>query len=132
MCWWSRSDRDDDGIVASYKEAGYTWSDPKLITILQASPYFDEVGDYLYDSPETTYNETVTYTMEYGTSNSVSFGAGATLTLMGTIGGFDLQTGYAMDWSETFKKGLETSVSQSFSAGGLRHCGAEPHTGVSL
>ena len=75
-------DRDDDGIVASYKEAGYTWSDPKLITILQASPYFDEVGDYLYDSPETTYNETVTYTMEYGTSKSVSFGAGATLTMI--------------------------------------------------
>ena len=87
------------------------------MAILQASPYFADVEDYLYDSPDTTYNETINYEFEYGKTNAVSFGAGATLTLMGTIGGFDLPTGYAMNWSETFKKSLSKSVSQSFFSG---------------
>ena len=110
-------DRDDDGVLAKYKGSSYTWSDPEIMAILQASPYFGDVEDYLYDSPDTTYNETVEYEYEYGTTNAVSVGAGAALTLTGTLGGFDLQTGYAMDWSETFKKGLSESISQSFSAG---------------
>lgn len=45
--------------------AAYAWSDSEVMVILQASPYFADVEDYLYDSPDTTYNETVNYESSY-------------------------------------------------------------------
>ena len=116
-------DRDNDGIVASYRGAAYAWSDPQVRAILQASPYFAELNDgvhyeFLNDTPETTYATSVTYTFETSSSKSVSFGAGFAGEMAGGVGPqVELRAGYAMDWCEAFTKTLETSVTNSFSAG---------------
>lgn len=111
-------DRDNDGIRASYRGAAYAWSDPEVMAIIQASPYFSDVSGYLYDSPLTEYVTSVTYELETGKSNSVSFGVGLAGSLEMTIGlSFELQTGYAMDWSQTFTETLTESIEQTYTAG---------------
>lgn len=122
-CIIASIDRDDDGIVASYTGAGYSWSDPQVRAILQASPYFAELNDeengaaYLYDSPETTYSTTTVYSFETSKSNSVSFGAGFAGELSGTVVSGNLEAGYALDWTKTFTESIDEEVSNSFSAG---------------
>ena len=122
-CAIAAIDRDDDGIVASYMGAGYSWSDPQVRAILQASPYFSELNDaahgaeYLYDSPETTYSTTTTYSYETSKSNSVSFGVGFAGEASGGVVSVNVETGYALDWTETFTKSVETEVTNTFSAG---------------
>lgn len=121
-CVIAAVDRDNDGIVASYRNASYAWSDPNVRAILQASPYFAELkdseNDFLNDTPETHYSTSVTYSFETASTNSVSFGAGFAGEAAGAAGpAFELQAGYAMDWSETFTKTLETSVTNTFTAG---------------
>ncbi len=123
-CVIAAIDRDNDGIVASYRGAAYAWSDPSVRAVLQASPYFSELNDaengyeFLNDTPETHYATSVTYSFETESSNSVSFGAGFAGQAAGRVGPqVDLQAGYAMDWSESFTKTLEKSVTNTFSAG---------------
>ena len=109
-CVIAAVDRDEDGILASYKGSGYAWSDPQARAVLQASPYFAELNDgnngseYLYDSPTTAYSVTETFSYETSTSNSVSFGIGFAGSIEGGAVSADLKLGAAFDWTETFTK----------------------------
>ena len=109
-------DNDDDGIIARYKDKGYVYSDPEVMAVLQAAPYFDELQDYLVDTNDTTYSISESFELEKGTSNSVSFGAGFTHSLEGTLGGYEVTAGYAMDWTEEFTEAQTTSTTYSWAA----------------
>ena len=109
-------DNDNDGIVARYKDKGYVYSDPEVMAVLQAGPYFDELQDYLVDTNDTTYSISESFELEKGSSNSVSFGAGFTHNLEGTLGGYEVTAGYAMEWSEEFAESQTTSTTYSWSA----------------
>lgn len=111
-------DKDDDGLLARYNKRYITFADPQVLAVLQAVPFFGELEDAgYYDDPSgCTYSISESREYTKGTSNSVSFGAGAALTLEGTIGGFDLQAGYALDWSESYEESLETESSIEFTA----------------
>lgn len=39
-------DKDQDGVMARYKGKGFAYSDPTVLAVLQAAPYFGEQGGY--------------------------------------------------------------------------------------
>ena len=104
-------DNDNDGIIAKYAGKGWVYSDPEIVALLQAAPYFQELDDAgaLYTDGETAYSVTESYSLEKTTSNAVSFGVGGTHSLAGTLGGYEVKAGYALDWSEEFTKAQTTS-----------------------
>jgi len=106
-------DRDHDGAMVRYVGVDYAYSDPQVMAVLQAAPWFGELGD---DYGATTYTFTQEYEYTLGSANSVSFGAGGVLSLEGTIGGIDIKAGYVMDWTESFEDTLIHSTSDSFTA----------------
>ena len=109
-------DNDNDGIIARYKDKGYVYSDPEVMAVIQAAPYFDELKDYLVDTNNTSYSISESFELEKSSSNSVSFGVGATHNLAGTLGGYEVKAGYAMDWSEEFTKSQTTETTYTWSA----------------
>ncbi len=106
-------DRDYDGAMVRYVGVDYAYTDPQVMAVLQAAPWFGELGD---DYGATTYTFTQEYEYTLGSSNSVSFGAGGVLSLEGTIGGIDIKAGYVMDWTKSFEDTLIHSTSDSFTA----------------
>lgn len=112
-CLFVPIDRDHDGAMVRYVGVDYAYSDPQVMAVLQAAPWFGELGD---DYGATTYTFTQEYEYTLGSSNSVSFGAGGVLSLEGTIGGIDIKAGYVMDWTESFEDTLIHSTSDSFTA----------------
>ena len=122
-CVIAAVDRDNDGVLASYTGSAYAWSDPQVRAVLQASPYYAELNDgengseYLYDSPETVYALSETYSYETSSSNSVSFGAGFKGEIEGGAVSAEMQLGFAFDWTKTFTDSLEVEVEDSFEAG---------------
>ena len=109
------ADTDEDGVIARYHNKSYTYSDPDILAVLQAAPQFSELSKYT-DGASTSYSVTETTSYEKGKSDSVSFGAGVTHSLEGTLGGYDLKAGYAMDWSQEFTEGVEVSIEKTFTA----------------
>ena len=111
-------DNDNDGMLVKYKGKTYTYADPEVLVVLQAAPNFKALDDagYYYDGFGTAYEIEETTSYSRGTSNAVSFGAGGTISMQGTIGGVDMQAGYAMDWSESFESTLSYTVKEGFAA----------------
>ncbi|MGI6752615.1 MAG: S-layer homology domain-containing protein [Anaerovoracaceae bacterium] len=112
-CVFVPIDRDKDGTMVRYVGVDYAYSDPQVMAVLQAAPWFGELGD---DYGSTTYTFTQEYEYTLGSSNSVSFGAGGVLSLEGTVGGIDIKAGYVMDWTKSFEDTLIHSTSDSFTA----------------
>ena len=73
-----------DGTLARYNSVTWTYSDPKVMAVLQAGPYFDDLADYYQGSSEVGYQVTDTYEFSKSSGNSVSFGVGVAVTLEGT------------------------------------------------
>ena len=99
LCAW---DNDSDGMHVKYVGKEYTYTDPAVMAIIQAPPYFEEVKGAMTDL-STSYSITTSY--EYSTSqgNSVSFGVGADYELEAEVVKFNVSAGYATDWSESFE-----------------------------
>lgn len=109
-------DVDNDGLCLGYVGKSYAYSDPEVIAVLQAAPYFGELGF----EGETEYSVSTTYGRTKSSGNSVSFGVGLSFEWeTGAFpkykGGFDI--GYAMDWEESFEESWETTYTDSFTAG---------------
>ena len=113
------ADIDKDGTLARYNSVTWTYSDPKVMAVLQAGPYFDDLADYYQGSSEVGYQVTDTYEFSKSSGNSVSFGVGVAVTLEGTVGGIEMSAGYALDWSEEFEETLTESYSTEFNAAGM-------------
>ena len=108
-------DNDEDGLLVRLFSKGYTYSDPEILGVLQAAPRYDELDRYDGDR-ETSYSFSHTVSYEDAKSDSVSFGAGVTHGLEGTLGGYDIKAGYAMEWSQEFTKGFSETEEYSFTA----------------
>ncbi|MCR4691525.1 MAG: hypothetical protein K5739_09295 [Lachnospiraceae bacterium] len=109
-------DNDEDGILVRYHDKGYVYSDPEILGVLQAAPVFDELDAYGANDNETTYSFEHTVSYEDTDSDEVSFGAGVTHGLEGTLGGYDVKAGYALNWSHEFTEGFSESQGHSFTA----------------
>lgn len=113
ICAW---DRDHDGIHARYVGKDYVYTDPEVMAIIQAAPFFEEMKDF--SSGTTTYEITVSNSYEKTEGNSVSFGIGPAFESEAKVVSIDLTAQYATDWSESFSDGLTKSKTIGFSAKG--------------
>ncbi|MCR5429372.1 MAG: hypothetical protein K6F16_10295 [Lachnospiraceae bacterium] len=109
-------DVDNDGVVARYKGKAYTFSDPEVMAVIQAAPYYEDMYDYITDSNGTEYSISENFNYEQSSSNSVSFGIGVTAEISSPAIEMSVSAGYSMDWSESFTKGLEESKTYSWTA----------------
>lgn len=115
-------DNDNDGVVASYKDKDYIYTDPKAITVLQAGPAFNTLDEYGgYDCTcETSYSMSTTYERGNSSGDSVAFGTGISteLEIGFSLAKFEssLQLGYALNWNQNFEDSVATTYTTSFSA----------------
>lgn len=112
ICAW---DNDSDGLHVKYVGKEFTYTDPSVMAIVQAAPYFEEVKDAMTDY-STSYSLTTSY--EYGTSqgNSTSFGVGGDYELEAEVVKFNVSAGYATDWSESFSNSWTDSETYTINA----------------
>ena len=111
-------DIDDDGLMGRFRSNGYVYTDPEVLAVLQAGPYFSEL-DALggYEDPcGTAYS--ISFGYENGTSSSdnVSFEAG----FAGEVGGpgfkTSLELGYAMDYSKSYESSYSVETTYGWTA----------------
>ncbi|MCR5728488.1 MAG: hypothetical protein K6G24_13615 [Lachnospiraceae bacterium] len=112
-------DNDNDGVRGKQSATGYAYTDPEVLAVLEAGPYFgelDEAGAYA-DSVGTSYRFSTSYEYATSTGNNVSFGCGVTAEASGPNLKVAMENGYSLDWSESFEKAVGTSYESEFSAG---------------
>ncbi len=112
ICAW---DNNSDGMHARYSDKGYVYSDPEVMAVLQAPPYFDEM-DGTTSGAETEYSLTTSYSYDTSESNNVSWGVAYELEAESDPVKFDFSIGVENDWSETFTASLTTSDEYTFKA----------------
>jgi hypothetical protein len=112
LCAW---DNDSDGLHVKYVGKEYTYTDPAVMAILQAPPYFEEVKGAMTDM-STSYSITTTYEYETSQGNSTSFGAGADFEVEAEVVKFNVSAGYATDWSESFSNSWTDSETYTLNA----------------
>ena len=109
-------DLDDDGLLARYSKTGYVYTDPEVLAVLQAGPYFSEIDDLggYQDPCGTSYSFETSYGYASSSGNSVSFGVGFAGEVSAGCGKLSLEMGYSLDWSESFEQAYEETSTASF------------------
>ncbi|MBR3620953.1 MAG: hypothetical protein IKN56_05545, partial [Clostridia bacterium] len=95
-------DNDNDIVKVKYNSKSYGWSDPELLGVLQAAPYFGELGSYDdFDNGETSLTLFTSYETEDGESASQSLGVGAMFEVDAEVFEMEIKAGYSGAWSQT-------------------------------
>ncbi len=112
-------DNDDDGLLARQGKKGYAYTDPSLVAVLQAGPYYKELDDagVYADSCETVYSIETSTEYAKSTGDNVSFGVGFAGELQVANFKASLEVGYSLDWTHTFENATETTYSSEFAVG---------------
>jgi hypothetical protein len=116
-CLVVAADRDNDGVMARFSKTDYFYSDPEMMAVLQAAPWFSELGGWGDFQGGTSYGYSQSYTFGSSRSKNVSFSVGGILEV--DAGGVeaDFELGYQLDWSRTFTQSQQTEYSTTFTAG---------------
>ena len=107
-------DVDNDGVLAKYADKDYAYSDPTVITVLQASPYYSTFG--YPNEGKTSYTFETSFIVGQTTSNSSSFSIGASLEAESPFVKSSISSGYTGKWDESFTSQFETTYSTTFTA----------------
>lgn len=110
-------DIDDDGLRVKHTETTYFYDDPSVEAILQAAPYFDELGSWNEFSGATTYSVSVSRSLIdiWGHTHSIHFGLKGKVE--GGVGELELKIGYALDMDFQHEKSYTTTYTTTFEAG---------------
>lgn len=113
----------DDGMLAHYTGKEYTWVDPEIMAILEASPYFEALVD---EYPETSGSTS------FGTGRSSGSGktetsstkAGAYVSFSQDTGAFgfkaasvEMEASFESEWSSEVAKSTEYEYTMDFETG---------------
>ncbi len=107
----------NDGVTAKYKGKGYTYTDPEVQAVLQAAPYFGELGGWGDFQGSTTYGFTTTYEFSTSEGKETSWGVGVSMEVEAVAVKVALEAQYLSAKNTEFENSLETSYSTEFSAG---------------
>ncbi len=107
-------DIEQDGIVAKYETKKLIYSDPNLVSVLQAAPYFGELPG---TEGSTSYEIGVEYTIGEQSSQSTSFSIGISAEVEGPGIKTSFGAGYNTSWSKSFEESVTESYSTTFEAG---------------
>ncbi|MBP5254001.1 MAG: N-acetylmuramoyl-L-alanine amidase family protein [Lachnospiraceae bacterium] len=111
-------DLDDDGILGKFSRSGYLYTDPEVIVVLEAGPYFSEVdaaGGY-EDPCQTSYSISVGYGTAASRGDRVSFEVGIALEAAGPGAKMSLEEGYSLEWSHSYETSYTVTSTTSFHA----------------
>ncbi|MBQ4467344.1 MAG: fibronectin type III domain-containing protein [Firmicutes bacterium] len=110
-------DTDDDGVLGRFRKNGYVYTDPQVLAVLEAGPFFDEIDEAGGGGgASTSYSVTTSFASTTSRSDNVSFEAG----FAGEIGFSNFKTslelGYTMDWSHSYETEYSVSTGYEVSA----------------
>lgn len=119
-CILLAGDVNKDGLFARYEGKGYGYSDAQVQAVLQAAPYFSEIGDYDLDFSDgsTTYTFSSGYSDTKSSSHNTSFGASIVVQGDLKVWRYEATLGYTMDFTKSTEDTLSKEYSVSFNAGG--------------
>lgn len=119
-CILLAADVNKDGLFARYEGKGYGYSDAQVQAVLQAAPYFSELGDYDLDFSDgsTTYTFSSGYSDTKSSSHNTSFGASIVVQGDLKVWRYEATLGYTMDFTKSTEDTLSKEYSVSFNAGG--------------
>ena len=119
-CILLAGDVNKDGLFARYEGKGYGYSDAQVQAVLQAAPYFSEIGDYDLDFSDgsTTYTFSSGYSDTKSSSHNTSFGASIVVQGDLKVWRYEASLGYTMDFTKSTEDTLSKEYSVSFNAGG--------------
>ncbi len=119
-CILLAGDVNKDGLFARYEGKGYGYSDAQVQAVLQAAPYFAELGDYDLDFSDgsTTYTFSSGYSDTKSSSHNTSFGASIVVQGDLKVWRYEATLGYTMDFTKSTEDTLSKEYSASFNAGG--------------
>lgn len=104
-----------DSVVGNYAKTEAFYSDPEVIAVLQAPPYFKELD---YGNSATVYS----YSMTYGKSESEGYdftvGFGICSSIDSPIVKFELEETVKSGLTEEFESSIETTYTTTFEASG--------------
>ncbi|WP_317856166.1 S-layer homology domain-containing protein [Chakrabartyella piscis] len=110
-------DMDNDGVEARLNNISWIYSDPTVKAVLQAAPYFGELGTHSdYDGGSTSYGITTGYEFSTSSSDTVSFGVGGNLEAAVPGAKVAYELGYNLEWSQSFEESLGVEYSTTFTA----------------
>ena len=111
-------DNDNDGIKVRYSDTEYFYADPNVVVVLQAAPYFSELGGYDDFDGSTSYSVTTSKTLTDISGKNLSLGVGLKFKWgADEVGEVEAKVGYAMDISWEYEDSYTTSYTTTFEAG---------------
>ena len=112
-------DIDDDGLLVKHTDTTYFYEDPSVEAILQAAPYFDDLGSWNEFNSSTTYSVSVSRSLIdiWGHTHSIHLGFKGKLGMFADAGEIELKVGYALDMDFEHEKAYTTTYTTTFEAG---------------
>ena len=111
-------DIDDDGLLVKHTNTTYFYEDPSVEVILQAAPYFDELGNWNEFNGSTTYSVSVSRSLIdiFGYTHSIHAGFKGKMDF-DKAGELELKVGYALDMDFEHEIAYTTTYTTTFEAG---------------
>lgn len=113
-CLLAAVDYDNDSVIAKYTGKYFTYTDPSVVAVLQAAPYFDELEE---TEGQTTYEITESYQLDEEKASERSYSIGICSEVQAGAVATSFEGGYTKSFSESYVKSRTTSHSTAFTAG---------------
>lgn len=110
-------DIDNDGLLVKHVRTSYFYEDPSVEAILQAAPYFKELGSWNEFSGSTTYSVSVSRSLidVWGHTHSIHLGVKGKVE--GGVGELEFKVGYALDMDFAHEMAYTSTYTTTFEAG---------------
>lgn len=112
-------DIDEDGMLVKHVDTTYFYEDPSVEAVLQAAPYFEELGSWNEFNSSTTYSVSVSRSLidVWGHTHSIHLGFKGKAEATIGVSEIELKFGYALDMDFAHEKAYTTTYTTTFEAG---------------
>lgn len=108
-------DYDDDSIVAKYVGKDFVYTDPNVVAVLQAAPYFAEFDP---GNSSTTYGYSESYVVSQGHGEEYSYSVGVSTEVEAGAVKVAFDAGYCSEIINEYTRSRETTYTTTFEANG--------------
>lgn len=108
-------DYDDDSIVAKYVGKDFVYTDPNVVAVLQAAPYFAEFDP---GNSSTTYGYSESYVVSQGHGEEYSYSVGVSTEVEAGVAKVAFDAGYCSEIIDEYTRSRETTYTTTFEANG--------------
>ncbi len=108
-------DYDADSVIARYNGKKFAYTDPNVVAVLQAAPYF---GEFDPGNSSTTYGYSESYAVSEGQGQEISASIGVAAEIEAGPIKESLEAGYSTEMIHEYMKSRETTYTTTFEANG--------------